>query len=138
MKKKLIFIASFFFLILVILLSIPFLIPLNSLKPEMESFLSESSGYGVSFKNISLNFFPTTSVVVEGLNIKNNNVNILKVDKVMFKGSLFDFIRGDFNFSSLLVKNPVIFYDKNSWKKKKKRSRKISKRKEKKSIILKM
>ena len=116
--KRLLISISGLIVVLTLYLCSPFLINFNSEKKTgIENLLSELILYEVSIKgNITYRLNPLPTLEISEVYFKKDKENSL-VNKIIIDVSIFDLLKGKFNYGNIILENGELLVDTNDFKK---------------------
>ncbi|KAB8031750.1 AsmA family protein [Fluviispira multicolorata] len=116
-KKWLIGISSFFLVIFLILIALPFMIDFNKFKPQIQNAVEQRLNAKVNFSSARLTIFSGLGVNLQNVTLDNTdenffNTQLLRVKDVKFKIDLLPLLQGKI-IGEIAIKNPEITVVKN-------------------------
>ncbi len=116
-RKWLIGFASFFLLIFLILIALPFMIDFNKFRPQIQNAVEQKLNAKINFSSARLTIFSGLGVNLQNVTLDNTdelffNTQLLKVKDVKVKLDFFPLLQGKV-IGQIIVKNPEINIIKN-------------------------
>jgi len=118
-KKVLIGAGSVLGVLIVALLVAPFVLDLNSFKPQIAAQVKRATGRDLAIDGpVALSLLPVPSVTVTGIKLSNapgsRNANMVEVKSATVKPSVFALLRGDIEMTEVKLVEPRIVLEINA------------------------
>ncbi len=114
MRKASIVVAVAVLAAVLLVILLPRVVSLDSLKPRIVALLEEKTGRKVSFSKISLSLFPGIGVKVVGLTVSGDpghaGENLLSVPEAEIRVAILPLLSGRAEFGKLLLRGPEVVF----------------------------
>ncbi len=110
MKKLIIAVASFFALLLILLLTVPFFIDINKFSSSIEAKIEAVTGLDAELGEMKLAILPVPSFRIKGLLLRENgqDKSLVHFDKLRIRPAILPLLKKKVRIRSLIIDGPVI------------------------------